>query len=134
MKIRILKELGDVGVITDCKPTISSADIYVLLIGASGGTLTVGERNYSVKASGEVIFPEWELTLGEKKVTYTDGVRVYDCGKLIRNGRFLKVENLTDKLIIDCAVSLAAQREEIKGLRDELDVLKTQYGISIVGG
>ena len=134
MKIRILRELGDVGVITDCKPTISSADIYVLIIGASGGTLTVGERSYPVKPSGEVIFPEWELTLGEKKVTYTDGDRIYDCGKLTKNGRFLKVENLTDKLIIDCAVSLAAQREEIKGLRDELDVLKKQYGINIVGG
>ena len=134
MKIIILKQLGDVGVITDCKAFISDPNIEMVIVGASGGTLTIGARSYAVKPTGEVLIPEYEIVLGESKVTYNDGERLYDCGKLNRNGRFFSVINVMDKLVITCALLIADQQKQIDALNNELDVLKKQYGISIVGG
>ena len=59
---------------------------------------------------------------------------MFDCGKLNRNGRFFNVITVMDRLVINCALLISEQQNQIDALKNELDVLKKQYGISIVGG
>lgn len=120
MKITILKPLGDVGIITEVKPFISDAVIIVRFAGEKEGTLTVGQRSYAVK-DGIARIPEYEILTGESKI-FLD----------TKDGRFLKVNTDVDKLIISCAIGLAAQADEIGKLKEENRLIKEQYGIKIV--
>ena len=131
MKITILKPLGDVGIITEVKPFISDAVIIVRFAGENEGTLTGGQRSYAVK-DGIARIPEYEILTGESKIFLDTKDARYTCGSITRNGRFLKVNTDADKLIISCAIGLAAQADEIGKLKEENRLIKEQYGVKIV--
>ena len=131
MKLTILNPLSNVGIITEVKPVISEANIIVDVVGEVEGTLTVGQRSYAVKNSVAKI-PEYELVIGESPVNLITNEKTYACGALIRNGRFLKVDNKADKLIIACAFALADQAKQIDNLKRENKAIRNQYGVEIV--
>ena len=138
MKINILKPLGNVGIISLNKEFISDSYITITIEGEAEGTLSVispiksfGTRVYAVH-NGTCKISEYEISLGTSKIVFSNDDGDYDCGEIIRNGRFLEVNNHADKLIISCAIGLAAQAEEIGKLKEENRLIKEQYGIKII--
>ena len=132
MKITLLKSLGNVGVITDWKPLISSARFDIAIDGGSGGALTVGGKVYAVK-DGCVSFPEYELLLGANKVMYADERgNAYDCGVIRRHGGFIDVVDDIRGIVVKAAIDHERQVQEIARLAAEIKTIKEQYGISII--
>ena len=138
MNITILKALGKVGIISLNKKIISDSYLTITIEGETEGTLSVmslnesfGTRAYAVR-NGTCKILEYEISLGKSKISFSSDSGIYDCGEIIRNGRFIEADNHADKLIISCAIGLAAQADEIGKLKEENRLIKEQYGIKIV--
>ena len=138
MNITILKALGKVGIISLNKKIISDSYLTITIEGEAEGTLSVispiksfGTRVYAVH-NGTCKISEYEISLGTSKIVFSNDDGDYDCGEIIRNGRFLEVNNHADKLIISCASRLTAQAEEINDLKKEINIIKKTNGIKII--
>lgn len=128
MKITLLKDIGNVGVITSWKNLISD---YVEFDVGEDGTLFIGAKSFKVEGSVKII--EYEIKPGPNKVMFVDKPgNSYSCGTINRNGRFVNVTNNLDKVVAELALGHVAQCEKIKQLENELSNLKKQYGISII--
>lgn len=129
MKINLLKVLGNAGVITGEQKVITDK---LVLKSAEEGTVTVGRAVFVVK-NGEAVIPEKRLEQGASKVFFTtdeDG-KIYDCGCLVRRGRYVDPVNPVDKVIASLAIACEAQEKRIKALEGELAELRKGYGINI---
>jgi hypothetical protein len=132
LKITLLKSLGNVGVITEWKPLISSAKFEMVIDGGSSGALTIGGKVYAVR-NGNVSFPEYELLLGANKVTYADEHgNAYDCGVIRRHGGFIEVVDDIRDIVVRVAIDHEKQAREIVELAAKIKTIKEQYGISII--
>jgi hypothetical protein len=128
MKINLLKVLGNAGVITGEQKVIS--DKLVLKSGEEG-TVMVGKAVFIVK-NGEAVIPEKRLEQGTSRVFFTDeDGKIYDCGCLVRRGRYVDAMNPVDKVIASLAIACEAQEKRIKALETELAELRKGYGINI---
>ena len=128
MKLTLLKNVGNVGVITGYKNLIP--DRVRLDVGESG-TLYIGAKSYSV--DGFVEIAEYDVKPGPNKVTFVDADgQAYACGTINRNGRFISITNNLDTLVVDIALCYDVQNEKIKKLEEALSKVTTQYGISII--
>jgi hypothetical protein len=134
MKLNLLKNVGDVGVITKWKPVV---DERIEILCPEDGAISVeqkmlGQKIYKVY-NGRVSFPEWGLTQGNNIITFisTDG-RVYRCGEIKRSGRFISITNNIDEMTVDIAFAYERQAELIEKLQSRLDELENNHGIKIV--
>lgn len=128
MKINLLKVLGNAGVITGEQKVISDK---LALKSAEEGTVMVGRAVFVVK-NGEAVIPEKRLEQGASKVFFTDeDGKIYDCGCLVRRGRYVDPVNPVDKVIASLAIACEAQEKRIKALEGELAELRKGYGINI---
>jgi hypothetical protein len=128
MKINLLKVLGNAGMITGKQKVIS--DKLVLKSGEEG-TVMVGKAVFIVK-NGEAVIPEKRLEQGTSRVFFTDeDGKIYDCGCLVRRGRYVDAMNPVDKVIASLAIACEAQEKRIKALETELAELRKGYGINI---
>jgi hypothetical protein len=128
MKINLLKVLGNAGVIPGKQEVIS--DKLVLKSGEEG-TVMVGKAVFIVK-NGEAVIPEKRLEQGTSRVFFTDeDGKIYDCGCLVRRGRYVDAMNPVDKVIASLAIACEAQEKRIKALETELAELRKGYGINI---
>ena len=131
MKIEILDKVGSFGVILEDKRFVTDhIDIDI----GHDGVLMIGQRS-SKTQNGCVRLPEYELTQGPNKVNFisSDG-KSYFCGVIHRNGRFMSVENALDGLVVKLAVAYNDQAHELCRLKEEINTIKTKYGIDIIGG
>ena len=131
MKITLLKYMGRIGVITEYRPLIPSK-ISVEIDGEREGKINVGCKGYQVK-DGIATISEWDVLAGENKVTFTDSNgQIYDCGKLWRNGSFIEIRDDIRSVVVKGVLATEAQAKEISRLQEEINIIKKQYGISIV--
>lgn len=129
MKITLLKNVGDVGVITEWKKLLP--DRLKIDVGEDGA-LTIGSKTKRT-ANGSVSFYEFELTLGSQRVEFkTDDGRVFQCGVIARNGRFIQVTNELDELVTRLALAYERQEREIESLRAEISKKEKERSIKIV--
>ena len=131
MKIVLLKALGSVGVITELKTVLSDAYLTVEVIGADEGTLIIrdrmlNDRAYSVK-NGKARIPEYELLAGKSAVVFQTSTEKYVCGAITRNGRFLSLDNNSDKLIVACATALEEQAKRYDELCELVKAIDRQF-------
>lgn len=129
MKIALLKHIGDLGVITGWKPLLP--DRVKVEIGEDG-VLTVGHKAYRTQ-DGSVIFHEYEMMPGNNHVVFNaDDGRVYRCGTINRNGRFMTAINHVDEINALLAVAYEKQALEIEQLRAEIAEKERQRSIKII--
>lgn len=126
MKIVILNTLGSVGIITDLKSVISDAFIFVNVDGADEGTLIIRDRAYAVK-DGKTRIPEYEILAGKSAVMFQTKDKKYTCGTITRNGRFLSLDNNSDKLIVACAMALEEQAKRYDELCELVKEINRQF-------
>ncbi len=128
MRVHLLKVLGNTGVITGEQKVIGER---LVIKSAEEGTMTVGSSVFPVKF-GEITIPEGRIAQENHKVYFTDeDGKIYDCGTLVRHGRYISSVNPTDKVIASLAVACEAQEKRIKALERELAELRRGYGINI---
>jgi hypothetical protein len=129
MKLNLLKNVGDLGVITEWKTFV---DARLEILCPEEGTMSLGQRVYKVY-NGRVSLPEWELMQGSNKINFiaADG-RVYRCGEIKRSGRFISVVNNLDGMVVDLALAYERQSALIEELVSRLDDLENNHGIKIV--
>ena len=129
MRLNLLKNVGDLGVITEWKTFV---DARLEILCPEEGTMSLGQRVYKVY-KGRVSLPEWELMQGKNKINFiaADG-RVYRCGEIKRSGRFISITNNIDEMTVDIAFAYERQAELIEKLQSRLDELENNHGIKIV--
>ena len=128
MRINLLKVLGNAGVITGEQKVISEK---LVLKSGEEGAVMVGRAVFVVK-NGEAVIPEKRLEQGTSRVFFTDeDGKIYDCGCLVRRGRYVDAMNPVDKVIASLAVACEGQERRIKALETELAELRKGYGINI---
>lgn len=128
MRINLLKVLGNAGVITGEQKVISEK---LVLKSGEEGTVMVGRAVFVVK-NGEAVIPEKRLEQGTSRVFFTDeDGKIYDCGCLVRRGRYVDAMNPVDKVIASLAIACEGQERRIKALETELAEFRKGYGINI---
>ena len=132
MKLVLFDGIGDIGIITDWKPMI--LDDYLKIQIGREGTLTIGDKQYHTD-DGVVFVPQYTLILGDtKKITFTDASGVaYSCGTIARTGtRMIEISNPVEPCIVACCQKICEQDHEISVLKETVDLIKKQYGITII--
>lgn len=129
MILRLLKNVGDFGIITDWKKVLHD---YIDVSIGEEGDLYIGDRHQKT-VDGVVRLNEHYFQQGKNNVRFisTEGV-VYDCGIIERSGRFIEVTNSLDKLVVNLALSFNEQAEEIASLKSQLDDIESRRSIKII--
>ena len=134
MTIKLLKSLGNAGVIVEVEKVIHDTvevkcdEDGTLILTSSG----IGERTFKVK-SGKVRLYDWEIPQGPSKVRFVsaDGIN-YTLGILSKNNRFLSVQNPVDDLVVKLALGLEKERERNDKYAERLRVLEKEFGINVL--
>lgn len=129
MKLVLLKNIGEYGMLLEYNRVLQDFNNIEI---PEEGSLIVGKRSYTVQY-GRVVLPIYEIMEGPNKVIFTsqEGVN-YFCGVIHRSNRFLNISNPVEALVVNLALTIERQGQEIKRLDEEIDTIKEQYGISII--
>lgn len=133
MKVVLFEKIGKIGVIIDWKQMILDNSL-VFEIGREG-VLSIGEKTYET-VNGAAYVPQYILILGDSKaISFKDAESgdVYACGTITRTGsRMMKITNPIEPCIVACCKKIDEQQEEIDKLKNTVDLIKKQYGITII--
>lgn len=132
MKIVLFDNIGDIGIVTDWKPLI--LDEYLKFEIGREGTLKIAEKAYET-VGGTAYVPQYALNLGGVgKITFVDrDAKSFSCGTIKRTGsRMISISNPIDPCIVACCQKICEQDHEIKVLKETVDLIKKQYGITII--
>ncbi len=134
MKIKLLESLDNTGIITELESVVHDS---VEVICDTDGTLILtyagfGERCYKIKG-GRTRLCEYDILQGPGKVKYvTDDGTVFMLGKLIKNNRFLSVQNPTDEIVLKLVMGLEREHEINCKLQERVRILEKEFGINVL--
>ena len=134
MVIKLLKSLGNTGVIVEVEKVIHDTvevkcdENGALIISTAG----MGERSFKIKG-GKMRLYDWEIPQGPSKVKFVDTAGVcYTLGTLVKNNRFLSVQNPTDDLVVKLALGLEEERERNDKNAERIRALEKEFGINVL--
>ena len=139
MKLNLLDAVGNIGVITECKPLVRDKieiDVGcegVLCLSTTDSISCMTKQKAYKTNSGKVVINDYDMPQGTSRIEFSkhDGKK-YDFGQIQRNGRFIQVVNSLDKLTVALALAYNEQGDKLKELEAEIKTIKKQYGISIM--
>lgn len=132
MKIVLFDKIGKIGIVIGWDPLIRE-DYLKFEIGREG-TLKIGDKTYDT-VDGVAYVPQYILNLGQSgKICFTDeDNNHFSCGTITRTGsNMIKISNPIEPSIVACCQKIDEQQEEIDKLKNTVDLIKKQYGITII--
>lgn len=132
MKIVLFDKIGKIGIVIGWEPIIRE-DYLKFEIGRNG-KLNIGDKVYDT-VDGVAYVPQYILNLGQsKKISFSsEDNNHFSCGTITRTGsRMISISNPIEPCIIACCQKIDEQQEEIDKLKNTVDLIKKQYGITII--
>lgn len=134
MNIKLLKGVENTGVILDLDKVIKDTvevkceEDGSLILYCAGS----GEKKYPLRG-GKARIWDWAISQGPNKVTFISagGIK-YNLGVLIRNNRFLSVQNPIDEITVKLALGLEKEKERADKLEKRLEALEKEFGINVL--
>lgn len=134
MEVKLLKSLGNTGVIVELEKILrETVDINCDVDGVlTLSTVGLGERSFKVKGGKARVY-DWEIPQGPSKVKFVDvSGDCYTLGTLIKNNRFLSVQNPVDDLVVKLALGLEEERRRNDRNTERIRALEKEFGINVL--
>lgn len=134
MEVKLLKSLGNTGVIVELEKILRdtveiNCDVDGVLTLSTVGS---GERSFKVKGGKARVY-DWEIPQGPSKVKFVDvSGDCYTLGTLIKNNRFLSVQNPVDDLVVKLALGLEEERRRNDRNTERIRALEKEFGINVL--
>lgn len=132
MRLVLFDNVGKIGIVTDWSPMIR--DNYLKFEIGREGTLKIGDKTYDT-VDGIAYVPQYILNLGQsRKICFTDKENNhFCCGTITRTGsHMMSISNPIEPSIIAFCQKINEQQEEIDKLKKTVEIIRKQYGITII--
>lgn len=134
MRIELLESVENTGIILDVEKVIRDevvvecAEDGVLMLSCVG----FGDRAYPIK-DGKTRILDYNIAQGPSKARFinADG-KVYNLGVLVKNNRFLTVQNPIDEITVKLALGLEEEKRRADAFEKRLRALEKEFGINVL--